>query len=65
MKQKPLLSRTIETGSIGDAGIIEHFAATEAERAAIAAEFDLISVDSLDVNLEVRRGGAGLSRRTG
>ena len=60
VKQKPLLSRTIETGSIGDAGVIEHIEATEAERAAIAAGFNLISVDSLAADLDVRRNDAGL-----
>lgn len=60
MKQKQLLSRTIETRSIGDAGVIEHIVAAEAERAAIAAAFNLISVDSLSAELDVRRSGAGL-----
>ncbi len=60
MKQKPLLSRTIDTGSIGDNGVIEHIEATEAERAAIAAGFNLISVDSLAADLDIRRSGAGL-----
>jgi uncharacterized metal-binding protein YceD (DUF177 family) len=60
VKQKPLLSRMIDTGSIGNAGVIEHIEASEAERAAIAAGFNLISVDSLDVDLDVRRNDAGL-----
>ena len=60
MKQKPLLSSTIDTGSIGDAGIIEHIEATEAERADVAARFKLISVDSLSADMDVRRSAAGL-----
>lgn len=58
--QKPLLSRTIETGSIGDNGVFERIEATEAERTAIAAGFNLISVDSLTADLDIGRSGAGL-----
>jgi uncharacterized metal-binding protein YceD (DUF177 family) len=60
VKQKPLLSRTIDTGRIGDAGVAEHIEATEAERAAIAAGFKLIAVDSLSADLDVHRSAAGL-----
>jgi len=60
LNEKPLLSRTIETGSIGDAGVVEHIQATADERAAIAADHKLISVDSLVADLDVRRGGTGL-----
>jgi uncharacterized metal-binding protein YceD (DUF177 family) len=60
VKQTPFLSRKIDTGSIGNAGVIEHIEASEAERAAIAAGFNLISVDSLDVDLNVRRSDSGL-----
>jgi uncharacterized metal-binding protein YceD (DUF177 family) len=60
VKQKPLLSRTIDAGSIGDAGVVEHIEATDAERAAIAAGFNLISVGSLDAELDIRRSAAGL-----
>ncbi|HET7717408.1 MAG TPA: DUF177 domain-containing protein [Bauldia sp.] len=60
MKEKPQLSRTIETGSIGDAGISEHIEASADERAAIAAEHNLISVDSLSADLDIRRSAAGL-----
>lgn len=59
MKQ-PLLSRTIDAGRIGETGVAEHIEATEAERAAIAAGFKLIAVDSLSADLDVRRSAAGL-----
>jgi uncharacterized metal-binding protein YceD (DUF177 family) len=60
VKQKPRLSRPIDTGSIADGGIIEHIEATEAERVAIAADHNLISVDSLSADLDIHRGAAGL-----
>ena len=60
MTQKPPLSRMRDTGSIGEAGIVEHVEASAAERAAIAAEHKLISVDSLAADLDIRRGAGGL-----
>lgn len=60
MKEKPFFSRPIETGSIGEGGILEHIEATPAERAIIAANHSLISVDSLVADLDVRRSGGGL-----
>jgi uncharacterized metal-binding protein YceD (DUF177 family) len=60
VKQKPLLSRTVDNGAIGDAGIVERVAASEAERRAIADAFNLISVDALAADVELRRSAAGL-----
>lgn len=60
VKQVPLLSRPLEIGAISDAGREEHVVATEAERAAIAAEHKLISVDRLEADLDIRRSGAEL-----
>ena len=60
MKQEPLLPRTIDTVSIGEGGIVEHVEANAAERAAIAASFKLIAVDSLAADLDIHRNGAGL-----
>ena len=60
MTEKPLLSRTRETGSIGELGIVQRVEATAGERAAIAADLKLISVDSLAADLDIRRGAGGL-----
>jgi uncharacterized metal-binding protein YceD (DUF177 family) len=60
VKEKPFFSRLLETGAIGEGGIVEHIEATPAERATIAAEHNLISVDALVADLDVRRSGGGL-----
>jgi len=55
-----LLPRAIATASVGEGGLVEHVEATPAERAAIAGSFNLIAVDSLAADLDVRRNAAGL-----
>jgi len=60
VKQAPLLSRPLEIGAISDDGREEHIVASAAERAAIAADLKLISVDSLEAVLDIRRAGAAL-----
>jgi len=58
--QGPILSRALEIGAIGDNGREEHVVATEAERAALAAEHGLVAVDSLAADLDIRRAGGAV-----
>jgi uncharacterized metal-binding protein YceD (DUF177 family) len=60
VNETPLPSRTIDTAAIGDAGVVERIEATPSERAAIAAKFNLIAVDSLAAELDMHRNAAGL-----
>jgi uncharacterized metal-binding protein YceD (DUF177 family) len=57
---KPLLGRTIEIGAIGESGRVEHLEASPSERRAIAADLELVALDSLAGDLEVDRGAGGL-----
>lgn len=60
MRQGPILSRPLEIGAVGDDGRKERVVASEAERAAIAAELKLIAVDLLEADLDIRRSGNAL-----
>ena len=60
MKQAPLLSRPLEIGAISDDGRQERVVASPAERAAIATEHKLLSVDRLEADLDIRRPGGSL-----
>lgn len=60
MKPASLFFHPLEIGAIGDDGREEHVAASEAERAAIAAEHNLISVERLEADLGIQRAGGSL-----
>ncbi|MCB1502489.1 MAG: DUF177 domain-containing protein [Bauldia sp.] len=60
MKQQPLLYRPLDIGAIVGAGAEQHVEASDAERAAIAAEHKLIAVEGLSADLDVGRTGDGL-----
>lgn len=60
MKQVSPLSRPLEVGAIGEDGRAERIVASETERAAIAAEHDLVGLDALTADLDVRRAAGGI-----
>lgn len=57
---EPEFSRVVRTHEVGATAKPQHIEATEAERAALARRFGLLSLDSLAADLTVRREAAGV-----
>ena len=54
-------SRPVRVDTIGDGKRAVTISADEAERAAVAARFDLVAIDRLDADLSVWREGGGIT----
>jgi uncharacterized metal-binding protein YceD (DUF177 family) len=54
-------SRPVRVDTIGDGKRAVAITADEAERAAVAARFDLVAIDRLDADLSVWREGGGIT----
>jgi uncharacterized metal-binding protein YceD (DUF177 family) len=59
MNSSPILSRPVDVSAIGATGIERRFAATEAERDALARAYGLREVKALSADLTARPGARG------